>query len=180
MSNIRTRLSGIHNKPFYTPISIDSINYSDLDNITIPEEVFYDTISNYDAGDYTDHEDMIEEADQEIMEAIFMLPTVWEVKFSDFDIKLALKCNLIPFKYYDRNSDKTKHFLASGCCGMDLSPRLELYQFLQDGTMDKHSKLYGIINHGYTNDIKYFENVTYKGAIEEVKAILALNTEQAD
>lgn len=44
--------------------------------------------------------------------------------------------------------------------------------------MDKHGKLYGIINHNYTNDINYFENVTYTGAIDEVKAILASNTEQ--
>lgn len=148
MSSIRTRLSGIYDKPFYTPFytpySIGQSRY-DIENLEIPEDI---------------------------------VQTVWEVNEFDYDINLAIKCSLIPFEYYDQNNDETKHCLALGGYGTDLSPRLELYQFLQDGTMDEYGKLYRIIHRNY-NDIDYFENVTYKGAIEEVKAILLSNTEQA-
>lgn len=175
MTNIKTRLSGIYDKPFYTPYSIGQIKY-DIDNLEIPEDIVQN--SDYDIEDYEDQEEMEQTVRDEIMEAIFMLPTVWEVNEFDYDINLAIKCSLIPFEYYDQNKDETKHCLALGGCGTDLSPRLEMYQFLQDGTMDECGKLYRIIHRNY-NDIDYFETVTYKGAIKEVKAILASNTEQA-
>ncbi len=178
MSNIRTRLSGIYDKPFFTPCSIGSAD-DVIDDIKINEEVMQDRLTDYDLEDYEDQEEMEQAAKDDISKAIFMLPTVWEVNVFDFDTTLALACNLIPFDLYDYGNDEIKHCLALGGCDMGLSPRLELYQFLQEGSMDKHSKLYSIINHNYTNDINYFEDVTYKGAIDEVKAILASNTEQA-
>jgi hypothetical protein len=56
-----------------------------------------------------------------------------------FNEEIAYKCNLTPFRYVRDHEDR--ELLALGGCGMDLSPKLDAYQAMIDGTIDRNSTL---------------------------------------
>lgn len=60
----------------------------------------------------------------------------WTIYFSPCrkDDKIARDCGLFPFEY------DGEFYLALGGCGMDLSPKLDAYQALTDGTIPKGSQ----------------------------------------
>jgi hypothetical protein len=59
----------------------------------------------------------------------------WTVYFEPkiFDEKIAWECGLYPFEF------DGMELLALGGCGMDLSPKLDCYQAMTDGTVDSSS-----------------------------------------
>ena len=73
--------------------------------------------------------------------------SLWLIYFEPiiFNEAIALECGLTPFTH------EGKGMLALSGCGMDLSPRLDSYQALVDGTIDKHSRFFSNPN--------YFESV---------------------
>lgn len=80
----------------------------------------------------------------------------------EYNEEIAFECGLIPFKYC--GEEKELELLALGGVGMDLSPRLDAYQALTDGTIDKGSKLF--------SEKRYFQQVVGKELTEKVlKAI---------
>jgi hypothetical protein len=60
----------------------------------------------------------------------------WTIYFSpdNWDEETAWRVGLFPFEFDDEN------YLALGGCGMDLSPKLDAYQALVDGTIPSSSR----------------------------------------
>lgn len=115
--------------------------------------------------DNTDEENYKEEIDSLFWEAL----SFWVIYFKPlrYDEEAAFKCDLMPFKYSNEYEDLG--LLALGGCGMDLSPKLDAYQALVDGTIDKHSKLF--------TDLNYFKYVLGERITQEVlKAITGERT----
>jgi hypothetical protein len=77
----------------------------------------------------------------EYSDNIFETLGYWTTYFEPyrFDEEIAYKCNLTPFKYVSDYEDR--ELLALGGCGMDLSPKLDAYQAMVDGTIDRNSTL---------------------------------------
>lgn len=131
--------SGAYNTPFYitkhlslgTNIEIDSIGWN----------------SELHRKYSIDEDDLIElsedEIDDSVREDFYQDATIYnyyrQVEEYDYDEEDAYKCRLIPFTIYDYNEDKNIYLLGLGGCGMDLSPKLDAYYFLQTGKMDPAS-----------------------------------------
>lgn len=75
--------------------------------------------------------------------------------------ELAWKLNLIPFWFDDT------FYLALGGCGMDLSPKLDAYQALTDGTVPSNSMFRNKRDHEYAKHIVREE--TFNKVIETIK-----------
>jgi hypothetical protein len=84
-----------------------------------------------------------------------------------YDEEIALKCNLTPFTLETSDQDYKLLSLSGG--GIRLTPRLELYQALAMNSIDERSELYDILTNDKSNYAEYFEDCTYKGAIEDAK-----------
>lgn len=151
--------SGLYNKPFFTTkyLSINDIDFDDIefdeklhrkyscdeDNLTdlSKDEVYYYVINNFN-------------------EAIAMCNYHRQVDEFDFNEKDAYECSLIPFSIYCADEDKDIHLLALAGCGMDLSPRLDAYFFLQTGKMDHEST--------YFSDKEYFKSLVSTEIFNEI------------
>ena len=162
--------SGLYEATFFTKHKIHFSEefgngniYMDFEDFIYPYEI------GYHEGDsnenLTDQEKETIEITKEYIrhnyhERASWMPTVFEPII--FNKKIALECDLIPFTL--ETEDKTLQLLALGGCGMDLSPRLDAYQFLTDNTIDKNSL--------YFTDQNYFKNVVGESVTNQIKRIL--------
>jgi len=101
------------------------------------------------------------EIKDDILQKLYEGLDYWTVYFQPDieDIEAAIECGLIPFYY------NGEFYLALGGCGMDLSPKLDAYQALTDGTVPPNSKL--LYDHQYTDYVVGKE--TRKKAIKAAK-----------
>ena len=144
--------SGLHNTPFFTTkyISCDKINV-EIDNIEWNRELHREY--SIDEDDLTElSEDEIDERVREdFYQDAFIYNYYRQVDKYDYDEEDAYKCKLVPFILYDEDENIEIHLLALGGCGMDLSPKLDAYFFLQTGKMDPAST--------YFRDKDYFKSL---------------------
>ena len=107
-----------------------------------------------------DDEDKIREI---VEESFFEALSYWPVYFEPlaFNERVALECGLIPFVFGDIQ------LLSLAGCGMNLSPKLDAYQVLTCGMIDKRSKYFG------KSDKAYFEHVVGGNIYERIGQILA-------
>jgi len=141
--------SGLYTQPFY---NTHEINFYSNDTFYEMEKVEYNyyLLAEYYKNDldlkYKDEDDKYGQVNEMFWEDL----SYWCIYFEPlvFDEKIALECFLTPFTY-----DKTDLLALSGC-GMDLSPKLDAYQLLAHGTIDKHSRM--------LSDLSYFEHVVGK------------------
>lgn len=132
--------SGLHNTPFFTTKYIHAIRLiMEIDNIEWNRELHREySIDEDDLIDLSEDE-IDERVRQDFYQDAFMYNYYRQVDKYDYDEEDAYKCNLIPFTIYDDNEDENIHLLGLGGCGMDLSPKLDAYFFLQTGKMDPAS-----------------------------------------
>ncbi len=146
--------SGLYLEPFFTKHKHLELDYCSLYQEMIESDDFHLYVEYY--GDDLDCED-----DQELRQQVGDLTlekiSYWSTYFEPliFNKHIALECNLTPFIHHG-----TKLLALSGC-GMDLSPRLDAYQALTDGTIDKKSHLF--------TELGYFEHVIGSSLAEKVK-----------
>lgn len=128
--------SGLYNTPFYTTINIpyDEI---DIENIGWNRELHKKY--SLDKDDLVDlSEDEIDDrVNEDFYQSAFMYNYYRKVEKYDYDEEDAYKCNLIPLTLLGQHEDS--YLLSLGGCGMDLSPKLDAYFFLQTGKMDPAS-----------------------------------------
>jgi len=107
--------------PEYYPYLIERIND------VIKEADYYELepyLSELFSIDYPEEE--LNEFDVLGYWTVYFKPAIW-------DEDVAWECGLFPFYYEDEG------YLALGGCGMDLSPRLDAYQALVDGSIPSGS-----------------------------------------
>ena len=155
--------SGLYETPFFTKHKIDFSEefgneniYMDFDDFILPHEIGY---HEWDSNENLTDEEK-EEIQHDYYERAGWLPTVFAPII--FNEKIALECGLIPFTL--ETEDKTLQLLALGGCGMDLSPRLDAYQFLTHNTIDENSL--------YFTDQNYFKNVAGASVTNQIKRTL--------
>lgn len=92
----------------------------------------------------------------------------WTVYFEPrtFDEDVAHECRLVPFQWRPRETEDLD-LLALGGCGMDMSPKLDAYQALVDGTLPSGSMLLSGINRDYC--VSMLGETTYKKALAKAK-----------
>ena len=140
--------SGLHNTPFYTletkgaDIDFELVN-SDLD---LARQYLF----NPEDFDHYDDEDIEDVVRNELYDQISIYNTLYKVEEHSYNEETAYKCSLVPFKITEQY-EEDKHYLALGGCGMDLSPRLDAYYFLQTGNMDPLST--------YFTDKEFFKSL---------------------
>jgi hypothetical protein len=123
------------------------------------EDLTLDTVSEnrviMDALDLS--EDSIEEK-YGISNAMDTL-AYWTIYYEPWvqDEDAAWRSGLFPFKY------EGKFLLALGGCGMDLSPKLDCYQALTRGTIDRGSTLF--------SQVSYFDYVSHVKSNEILKKV---------
>lgn len=85
----------------------------------------------------------------------------WTVYFEPYrmDKDIAYECNLFPFEY-SRDAYGYQDLLALAASGMDLSPKLDAYQALVDGSLPSDSRFF--------DDSDYAEYVVGKKTAEKV------------
>jgi hypothetical protein len=186
MTNFRTALSGIYTEPCFKSFELSDylnreetyIKHSDFmlkqEMVTLADSYLEGKTLKQFKKELKDgtldinndkYDDLREQAIISLDEAATILNHAWLPRIYDEDI--ALKCNLTPFTLETSNQDYKLLSLSGG--GMRLTPRLELYQALAMGSIDERSELYNILTNDKSNYIRYFEDCTYKGAIEDVK-----------
>jgi hypothetical protein len=121
--------------------------------------IYYQTITTEQIED-EDNEDRIKEI---IEERLFEALSYWPVYFEPlaFNKQVALECDLIPFIFGDIK------LLSLGGCGMNLSPKLDAYQVLVCGMIDKRSTYF------HKREKAYFEYVVGKDLYQRIGQILA-------
>jgi hypothetical protein len=139
--------SGAYNTPFYITkhLSFDKIG---IENIEWNRELHREY--SIDEDDLTDLSE--DDIDYKVRDDFYESATIYnyyrqveeynyyrQVEEYNYDEEDAYKCDLIPFTIYDYNEDKNIYLLGLGGCGMDLSPKLDAYYFLQTGKMDPAS-----------------------------------------
>ena len=128
--------NGIY-ETFYKQVPLDLIvNQHDFyDHLEFNEELLLKNCS-HNVEDFENEEEFIEEVRSDYIERIHFIPTLYSPACDyDYDEQIAYDCGLIPFKYKDFN------LLALGGCGQDLSPRLDAYQALISGTVDRNCNI---------------------------------------
>jgi len=149
--------SGLYIEAFFTEHEID---FYSRDGEIEKVEYNYDLLAKHYKDDfgleYKNEDDECEQVHETFWESL----SYWLVYFEPlvFDEEIALECALTPFMY-----DETCLLALSGC-GMDLSPRLDAYQALTDGTIDKHSRV--------LSDSSYFDDVVGKETTAKVLKVL--------
>lgn len=188
---MRIEANGIHTKPFY------QLHYKDVaemqdhmedDEITVSDlaaecyngdRSIQSFIEELDPKDFRSQEQLKDLAqenydewlDQEkdnVIDSLFLWMTYFEPRI--YDEEIALKCNLIPFKLYNSNFDESTELLAYGGCGVDMSARLEAYQYLTAQTVDEASSLYQIL-HGNTSSVELWNAVVGQNVLDEIKVL---------
>ena len=148
--------SGLYQPPFFRKYRIEYNKIcSHIDDISYNHVL----LSNY-YQDSIEDEDTIREI---IEERFFEALSYWSIYFEPlvFNEKTALECALIPFVFEDIK------LLSLAGCGMDLSPKLDAYQLLTCGMIDKKSKYFR------KREKAYFEHVVGKSLYEQMEQILA-------
>ena len=152
--------SGLYKKPFYRThhFDIDEL-YNNIDELQYDRQLLLKEWK----GEAIDDNDEDEESLFEIVEQRFWEGlSYWNTYFEPlvFDEEIALECYLTPFTYNHVN------LLALSGCGMDLSPKLDAYQALTHGTIDRDSSFFSI------NNNEYFEYVAGKEIVRKMNEIL--------
>jgi hypothetical protein len=196
---MRIEANGIHTKTFYQLHYKDVAEMQDhmeADEITVSDLVtehrtgdrsVYSFIEELDPKDFRSQEALediaqenydqwLDEEKCNVIDSLFLWMTYFEPR--RYDEEIALKCSLIPFKLYNSNFDESTELLAYGGCGMDMSARLEAYQYLTAQTVDKNSTLYKILNGNYEddpkdkwNEEKTWASVVGQDVLDEIKII---------
>jgi len=122
-----------------------------FENITFPEEVIKDTMRDYEIDR--------DEAESMLRDVLLYWRTYYKPEIED--VNIAMKTRLVPFYYNE------EFYLALGGCGMDLTPCLDAYQVLTQGTIDPYSTLF--------SDPKYFRWVVGSEVFKEVLGRLAID-----
>ena len=132
--------SGLHNTPFFTTkyISQDKINM-EIDNIEWNRELHREYSIDEDNLTELSEDEIDERVREDFYQDAFIYNYYRQVDKYDYDEEDAYKCKLVPFILYDEDENIEIHLLALGGCGMDLSPKLDAYFFLQTGKMDPAS-----------------------------------------
>ena len=131
--------SGLYDTPFYITEHIRAYDIC-LDSIEFNMDLAKHHILDRDDYENATDEYFEDEVRQEFYEKIFMYNYYRKVDKNDYNEEDAYKCNLIPFQLTGDYEDT--YCLAFGGCGMDLSPRLDAYYFLQTGKMDPSSRYF--------------------------------------
>jgi len=130
--------SGAYNTPFYITKHL-SLGNIEIDSIEWNRELHREY--SIGEGDLTDLSE--DDIDYKVRDDFYESASIYnyyrQVEEYDYDEEDAYKCDLIPFTIYDYNEDKNIYLLGLGGCGMDLSPKLDAYYFLQTGKMDPAS-----------------------------------------
>jgi hypothetical protein len=152
--------SGLYRKPFYREHDFD-INElcNNIDELQYNRELLLKEWKGEEIDDNEeDEESLFEIVEQKFWENL----SYWNTYFEPlvFNEEVALECNLTPFTYKDVN------LLALSGCGMDLSPRLDAYQALAHGTIDRDSSFFSI------NNNEYFEYMAGKEIVNKMNEIL--------
>ena len=144
--------SGLHNTAFFTTkyISQDKLGM-DIDNIEWNRELHREYSIDEDDLIELSEDEIDERVREDFYQAAFIYNYYRQVDKYDYDEEDAYKCKLVPFTIYDYDEDTTTYLLAIGGCGMDLSPKLDAYFFLQTGKMDPASS--------YFRDKDYFKSL---------------------
>lgn len=151
--------SGLYQPPFFRKHRIEPHKIR-----TCIDDISYNfaLISKYYADDIEDqdNEDKIREI---VEENFFEALSYWPIYFEPlaFNEKTALECGLLPFVF-----EEIKLLSLAGY-GMDLSPKLDAYQVLTCGVIDKKSKYFR------KRDKAYFEHVVGRSVYEQIGQILA-------
>lgn len=151
--------SGLYQPPFFRKHRIEYNKIcSHVDDISYN----YALLSNYyqDSIEDEDNEDRMREI---VEESFFEALSYWPIYFEPlvFNEKTALECALIPFVF-----EEIKLLSLVGY-GMDLSPKLDAYQLLTCGMIDKKSKYFR------KREKAYFEHVVGRSVYEQIGQILA-------
>lgn len=146
--NPNLQYSGLYKTPFFTTVNMpcDEINYDNIEwdrdlhkQYSIDEDDFAELSED-------DFDDLVYE---DFYNAAFTYN--YYQKVEKYNHEDAYKCRLIPFTYYSSEEGENVHLLALGGCGMDLSPKLDAYFFLQTGKLDPASM--------YFSDKDYFKSL---------------------
>jgi hypothetical protein len=128
--------SGAYNTPFFTTrfrsgdnVEFDKWNRELHRKYSIDEDDLID-MSEDEIYDYVS---------EDFYETVGIYNYYRQVSEYNYNEEDAYKCNLIPFRYFDADENRDSYLLALGGCGMDLSPKLDAYFFLQTGKMDPAS-----------------------------------------
>lgn len=131
----------------------------------VPEDIFdvkWEYANNFDYYDVVNEarsvwavllgidEDEIERYCDEQYESL----AYWTIYFEPrhFDVETAVRCGLTPFSYDEMD------LLALGGGGMDLSPKLDAYQALMDGTIPTNSQFFQQVDYfDYVSRVKSTE-----------------------
>jgi len=127
---------------FFQIVEISEENL--MDDASFPDEVISETMR--------DHDVQRDDAEFLLREALGFWTLYYQPEIED--VETAIRVGLVPFYYQER------FYLALGGCGMDLSPKLDAYQVLTQGTIDPFSCLF--------SDPKYFRWVVGSKVFEEV------------
>jgi len=122
-----------------------------MDDVSFPDAIVHETMRDHDV-----HQ---EDAEFLLKEALGFWILYYQPEIED--VEVAVKVGLVPFYY------KERFYLALGGCGMDLSPKLDAYQVLTQGTIDPFSCLF--------SDPKYFRWVVGPKVFEEVLERLGID-----
>jgi len=115
-----------------------------MDHVSFPDAVIRETMQ--------DHDVRRDDAEFLLREALGYWTFYYQPEIED--VEVAIKVGLIPFYYKDR------FYLALGGYGMDLSPKVDAYQAITQGTIEPYTTL--------LSDPKYFKWVVGPKVFKEV------------
>lgn len=141
--------SGLYDTPFYTTQHMSVMNV-DLDIIEFNMDLVKQHVLDREDYENATEEYFEDEVQEEFYNKVFMYNYYRKVSRNNYSEENAYKCDLIPFKI--TGDDEDTYCLALGGCGMDLSPRLDAYYFLQTGNMDPSSRY-------FSDDKDYFKSL---------------------
>jgi len=107
--------------------------------------------------EYKSEDDESEQVDQTFWEDLSYRLIYFEPLI--FNEEIALECGLTSFTYDGMN------LLAVSGCTMDFSPKLDAYQVLTAGSIDKHSSFF--------SDSDYFESVVGKETTAKLLQVIS-------
>jgi len=128
--------SGLYDTPFYITEHMNTLEV-DVDIIEFNMDLAKQHVLDKDDYVSISEEDFEDEVKHEFYNKVFMYNYYRKVNKNDYNEEDAYKCDLIPFQLTGDYEDT--YCLVLGGCGMDLSPRLDAYYFLQTGNMDPAS-----------------------------------------
>lgn len=150
--------SGLYEKAFYREHELDCEAANYYDDISYDEELLTEHYKKDLELEYSDDDYLSDKVNEIFWEKLSCYNTCYEPLV--FNAEIALECKLLPFSY------KGIDMLALSGCGMDLSPKLDAYQTLSHGSIDRNSKFFSVPNQ------EYFEYAVGKGIMDKMQEIL--------